>query len=317
MTVGLYPVRGSLAAIRVRTSDTFAGSTISAMHVELIDAWRFPSAREFFVNTWPMYLHEIHGVEGSGGNAVARSSPSQSYGPFWECTAAILCHRGPRRPVGRDAVIDKLVYAATNPVLDDLVDRVRHWPGVNGLAALLNSGTLRAMRPLHFFRRDGLMPDVEEQRATERQRTGRRVLGRRAVLAQSWRERPTTCEPRRNLRPQVASRSRWTQIEALLRNRAFAAGYAEARERGRAGLPDRVPARHLLAAAVRITADPAAGDRDLCSRAVRFTASFFRTASTDITAHTRPANSFSARRRHRCRVVRRRRCRYSDEPGQY
>ena len=82
---------------------------------------------------------------------------------------------------------------------------------------------------------------VEDQRAAERQRTGRRVLGRRAVLAQSWRERPTTCEPRRNLRPQIASRSRWARIEALLRNRAFAAEYAEARERWRTGIPAEFP----------------------------------------------------------------------------
>ena len=115
--------------------------------------------------------------------------------------------------VGRDAVIDKLVYTATNPVLDDLVERVRHWPGVHGLAALLAGRPLRATRPLHFFRRDGSMPDalelpltippelgqavdvlselrervraVELERAAERLRTGGRVLGRRGVLAQS------------------------------------------------------------------------------------------------------------------------------------
>jgi hypothetical protein len=31
--------------------------------------------------------------------------------------------------VDRDAVMDKLVYTATNPVQDHLVDRVHHWPG--------------------------------------------------------------------------------------------------------------------------------------------------------------------------------------------
>jgi REP element-mobilizing transposase RayT len=36
--------------------------------------------------------------------------------------------------VGREAVIDKLVYTATNPVQDHLVDRVHHWPGVNARA---------------------------------------------------------------------------------------------------------------------------------------------------------------------------------------
>jgi len=48
---------------------------------------------------------------------------------------------------------------------------------------------------------------VELERATERERTGIRVLGRRAVLAQSWRDSPASVEPRRNLRPQVAGRA--------------------------------------------------------------------------------------------------------------
>ena len=40
-------------------------------------------------------------------------------------------------------VMRKLVYVASNPVKDRLVERVHHWPGVNGLAALLGQ------RPLH------------------------------------------------------------------------------------------------------------------------------------------------------------------------
>jgi hypothetical protein len=43
--------------------------------------------------------------------------------------------------------------------------------------------------------------------------------------------------PRRNLRPGVASRSKWARIEALLRNRAFVLEYASARERWRNGIP--------------------------------------------------------------------------------
>ena len=167
--------------------------------------------------------------------------------------------------VDREAVIDKLVYTATNPVQDHLVDVVRHWPGVNGLGALLAGRPLRATRPLHFFRPDGPMPDalelpltipaelgpaalvlselrdrvrtVELEREAERARTGRRVLGRRAVLAQSWRDYPASVEPRRNLRPQVAGRSKWARIEALLRNRAFVVEYASARDRWHDGVP--------------------------------------------------------------------------------
>src|SRR5262249_32887006 len=136
---------------------------------------------------------------------------------------------------------------------------------VNGLGALLARRPLRATRPLHFFRSDGPMPDalelpltipaelgpapavlselrdrvcaIELERAAERGRTGRRVLGRRAVLAQSWRDPPTTREPRRNLRPHVAGRSKWARIEALLRNRVFAREYASARERWRTAFP--------------------------------------------------------------------------------
>ena len=69
---------------------------------------------------------------------------------------------------------------------------------------------------------------VEDERAAERQRTGGRVHGRRAVLAQSWRGQPASHEPRRNLRPRIATRSPWARLEALLRDRAFAVDYADA-----------------------------------------------------------------------------------------
>jgi putative transposase len=68
------------------------------------------------------------------------------------------------------------------------------------------------------------------------------VLGRRAVLAQSWRDAPASMEPRRNLRSRIATRSQWARIEALLRDRAFAGDYAGARERWRNGLPAVFPA---------------------------------------------------------------------------
>jgi putative transposase len=163
----------------------------------------------------------------------------------------------------REAVVDKLTYTAANPVLDHLVERVHHWPGVNGLSALLNGRTIRARRPVHFFRPNGGMPDelemaltipselghvaevlselrdrvqrVELEQVAERQRTGGRVLGRRAVLAQSWRDQPGSREPRRNLRPRIATRSQWARVEALMRNRSFVLEYADARSRWRAG----------------------------------------------------------------------------------
>ena len=51
------------------------------------------------------------------------------------------------RLVSREDVVRKLVYTATNPVKDHLVERVHHWPGVNALSALLTGRKLRAVRP--------------------------------------------------------------------------------------------------------------------------------------------------------------------------
>jgi len=162
-------------------------------------------------------------------------------------------------------VLAKIVYAATNPVKDRLVEKVRHWPGVNGLHALLEQRSLRTHRPRYFFREDGVMPaaielrialpaelgdssrlleiireqvaEVERRVAAERLRTGAPVLGRRGVLRQSWRASPRTLEPRRGLRPTFAARSVWSRIEAIQRNREFIAQYAEARERMNQGDP--------------------------------------------------------------------------------
>jgi len=159
--------------------------------------------------------------------------------------------------VGVGDVINKLIYAAANPVKDGLVDRVDHWPGVNGLSALLNGRVIRARRPAHYFRPDGPMPvevtlhltlppelgdpepilravrdgvaAIETEQATLRARAGRRVLGRRRILRQSWRDSPTTREPRRELNPRIAARSKWLRIETLLRNKSFVAAYRAAR----------------------------------------------------------------------------------------
>jgi REP element-mobilizing transposase RayT len=163
----------------------------------------------------------------------------------------------------REDLMDKLVYIATNPVKDGLVDRCHHWPGPKFLPALMSGKCIRAHRPRHFFRDEGPMPaeielelglpddfenkdeflaelrrrveEAEEAYARERQKTGRRVLGRRGVLRQSWRDSPTSREPRRGLRPRVASRSVWMRIAKLQRNKVWEAEYRDARLRLAAG----------------------------------------------------------------------------------
>ena len=70
---------------------------------------------------------------------------------------------------------------------------------------------------------------VEEAAAVERSRRGTHVLGRKGVLDQRWSDRPVSREPRRQLSPRVAARSKWSRIEAILRNKAFREAYLQAR----------------------------------------------------------------------------------------
>jgi putative transposase len=58
------------------------------------------------------------------------------------------------------------------------------------------------------------------------------------VLAQKVTERPQSREPRRELDPRVAARSKWSRNEALLRNKAFHDAYAAARATLISGIRD-------------------------------------------------------------------------------
>jgi hypothetical protein len=164
-----------------------------------------------------------------------------------------------------DDFLEKLVYIATNPVKDDLVDKVHHWPGPQFLNALLTGKPLKAKRPRHFFREDGPMPaevelrlelpdsigdkpaflerlrrrvaEVEEQCAAKRQATGRQIIGRRRLLRQSPHASPETFEPRRGLNPRVACRNKWLRIAALQRNKIWESEYRQARELWALGQP--------------------------------------------------------------------------------
>jgi len=161
-----------------------------------------------------------------------------------------------------DDILAKLVYTLANPVADHLVERAHHWPGASSLRPMLDGKKICASRPRTFFRSQGndILPDqvdinlvvppgfesmtqkefaklvgdgvqkVEQQAAAERARTGRRVLGRAAVLGQRPTDRPATIEPRRQLSPRVACRNTWRRIETLGRNKAFVSAYRAARD---------------------------------------------------------------------------------------
>jgi putative transposase len=171
--------------------------------------------------------------------------------------------------VGVEDIVEKIVYAATNPVKDGLVARVHHWPGVNGLRALLERRTITVKKPRIFFREGGDLPDevtltlglppelgdpgeilatierrvaeVEAAVEAERAETGARVMGRRAVRLQSWRTRPRSDAPRFGMRPRVAARNRWARAEAVQRNREFLDAYRAARALWLEGQDTRFP----------------------------------------------------------------------------
>ncbi len=194
------------------------------------------------------FYARLHQLVAKAGNALRKRWEN-----FWSSDPPCLVHL-----LDRADVLAKLVYTAINPVKDGLVERVHQWPGVSGLQALLKRKPIRVKRPPVFFDPDGEMPKevtltltvppelergdelrdelaalvtaAEEHYARVRRKTGARVMGRRAVLAQDWRDRPRAREPRRRLRPRVAARDVWRRVEALRRNHAFLAAYRAARQ---------------------------------------------------------------------------------------
>jgi hypothetical protein len=137
------------------------------------------------------------------------------------------------------------------------------WPGINGYRELIQNKPLCAKRPRHFFRTGGCMPaevrlelvipailgtrdevvaelrtrveHVEQETRARRLQTGRRILGRRNVLGQSWKASPNSVEPRRRLRPRFAG-SAAERVAALVAYKDFLATYDDARRAWKAGL---------------------------------------------------------------------------------
>jgi putative transposase len=207
---------------------------------------------------YPAFLEHFHKMFAKCQNALRGRWEN-----FWasEQTSVV-------RLVDPADVLSKMTYALTNPVKDGLVECAHHWPGVTSLESLVHGKSLVASRPKHFFRDDGAMPDtvtlsfarpkgfehlaaaefatlltdqvraLEKRVADERRRAGTPILGRHAVLKQRWSDRPTTRELRRGLDPRVAARSKWSRIEALLRNRTFREAYAAARVSFQRGMRD-------------------------------------------------------------------------------
>ena len=166
------------------------------------------------------------------------------------------------------AVFEKIVYVLANPVVAGLVRRGRDWPGLWSDPSRIGGDEIPVDRPQGFFREAGPMPpavvlrlhrppgfesgdafrdavlsalrEAEERAAAEHTKDGRPFVGRARVLAQKPHARPTTGEPRRTLSPGIASRNKWTRIEALLGIAEFRRAYREALAAWTAGMRNAV-----------------------------------------------------------------------------
>jgi hypothetical protein len=150
-------------------------------------------------------------------------------------------------------ILAKIAYVLGNPSSAGLVRRGSEWPGLWSAPEQIGGDPILAVRPEHFFRRDGPMPEtaelqlvcpggfasveefrrqlvaavteLEDQAARALATEGRSFLGARKVMAQKPHARPAPVEPRRDLNPRIAARDKWKRIEAIGRLKSFLAEY--------------------------------------------------------------------------------------------
>jgi putative transposase len=235
----------ALAARRCAVKVLFTAAMSNHHHTGIVDTeGRFPEFLAYFHKLFAKHQNALRG----------------RWENFWASEQASVVEL-----ITADDVLDKMVYALSNPAKDHLVERVVDWPGVDALSAIVAGVPLIGRKPTRFFRPDGELPEtmalefdrppgfeswsdvefgvclrrriaaVEAQAAAARRRSKLRVLGRAAILRQSWRDCPRSREPRRKLRPHVACKNTWRRIEALSRNKMFLTRYAACRDSMLAG----------------------------------------------------------------------------------
>ena len=164
-------------------------------------------------------------------------------------------------------VLRKMVYNMANAVSSHLVPRSEMWPGLCTRPKDLLRPAIEVPRPKTFFRENGKMPAVaklklvrppafedlsdeefvellqdtldkrEAEIRAEAQAKGIRFLGLRRLRRQRHTDSPSSCAPRRKLRPRVAAINKWRRVEALQRLKQFIQDYREAWLLWRQGLP--------------------------------------------------------------------------------
>ena len=178
-------------------------------------------------------------------HAFIARAVNAAYGDFeslWssEQTSHVAC-------VEPNDLVRKMAYTMANPVEAGLVKYGKSWPGVR---VCWPAGPKTVRRPKKLFRdesKGGIWPATvdDELRAmiggvieerergfrTEAARAGKTFMGRRAILEQPRRARPTSREPRFKMSPRVACRNKWRRIERIRRDREWLVVYTAARDR--------------------------------------------------------------------------------------
>jgi putative transposase len=228
----------ALAALRAKVDVTFSAAMSNHAHTGIHDS----------DGNYPVFTEHFHGLL-----ARCQNAHLGRFENFWSSEPTSVVQL-----VEPNDILEKMVYAFTNPTSADLVDAVEEWPGVTTFQATISGGTLTATRPKHFFRADGSMPEVvtlpirrphgfeeldasewanlvEERvrtkEAAERERrraNGIAVLGRQRILDQDPFACPDSHAPHFQMSPRVAAKNKWARIEALMRNRSFVERYRAA-----------------------------------------------------------------------------------------
>lgn len=171
---------------------------------------------------------------------------------LWSSNAACATHL-----VTPSGVFDKVVYTLANPVTAHLVEQARQWPGSSSVRQM-DGSPKDVERPVGFFQEDGEMPakvrlrtvppcwrnetaeqwrlrvvtalrEREDEAAEKRIALGRGVVGFEALVSMSAFDAPTTPEKKRDLRPAIACKEKWTRVAAIAELQKFRIAYRVAR----------------------------------------------------------------------------------------
>jgi putative transposase len=128
----------AVAALRTGVRVLFTAAQSNHHHTGIFDP----------LGTYPDFIEHFHKLLAKCMNALRGRWEN-----FWSSEQTSVV-----RLVDAPDVLDKMVYALTNPVKDHLVAKVADWPGVNAFESIMSGGSISAVRPDFFFREDGPMP---------------------------------------------------------------------------------------------------------------------------------------------------------------